>query len=279
MDEKSKGAERGNAPTPCKRSNPIFDSAVEALGQALCTLEHAHWLADQGQAVFPCRADKRPYTAHGLKDASADHAVIDRWWLDYPEALLGVPTGHNFVVLDLDLQHVEAQQWHGEANLPLTRKHVTRSNGRHLLFKPRADFKNTAGKICRGVDTRGLGGYIIWWPAHDFEVLHGGALVEVPEWLMRQLNPPEAPRVFTRTRIHSDKDLEPIIRVILQAREGERNCATFWAACRLAEHVFSGQISRGDMVELVVRSAVQVGLPHAEAKQIANSALRQARAS
>ena len=152
-------------------------------------------------------------------------------------------------MLDIDLQHPEAQAWYSKANLPLTRKHVTRSGGRHLLFKPRDDAKCSAGKIERGVDTRGVGGYIIWWPAHGFDVLHGGALAELPEWVMRKLNPPQPEvRPIARRHLCTDKDLEPVIRVILRAKEGEPNTATFWAACRLAEHVRTGQISRGDMI-------------------------------
>lgn len=238
-------------------------------------------LAARGISVFPCQPDnKRPITPHGFKDASSDPAFMEAWWKQWPDALVGVPAGHKFVVLDLDLQHVEAQSWYGRANLPLTRTHVTRSGGRHLFFKPRQDFKCSAGKIEHGVDTRGLGGYIIWWPAHGFDVMHGGALAEVPEWVMRKLNPPQ-PRHVTKTPtkpLQSDNDLEPLVRVILQAREGERNCATFWAACRLAEHVRTGQVSPGHMIGIVVEASGRTGLPHAEARQIANSALRTVRA-
>jgi hypothetical protein len=222
---------------------------------------------------------KRPYTEHGFHDATVDTAIIDEWWKRWPDALIGAPAGHKFVVLDLDLaKHPEAQEWYGKANLPTTRTHITFSGGRHLFFKPRADFKCSTSKIEHGVDTRGIGGYVIWWPAHGFEILHGGALAEVPEWVMRKLNPPErevAARHPVRP-LRSDKDLEPLIRVILRAKEGERNSATFWAACRLAEHVRTGQVSRGDMIEIVVEAAGRTGLTRAEARSIANSALRQA---
>ena len=236
-------------------------------------------LAKREIPVFPCRADnKKPYTACGFKDAVTDPAIIEGWWKQWPDALIGVPSGHKFVVLDLDLQHPEAQNWYAHANLPLTRMHITRSGGRHVFFKPRDDFKNSAGKIERGVDTRGTGGYIIWWPAHGFDVMHSGALAEVPTWLMSRLNP-APPRVVPtspRPRLRNDKDLEPLIRVIAQARNGERNCSTFWAACRLAEHVRSGQVSAGDMIGIVIEAAGRAGLDHGEARQIANSALRKA---
>jgi Bifunctional DNA primase/polymerase, N-terminal len=245
-------------------------------------------LISKGLTVFPCKNmpgtddDKRPYTEHGFHDATHQVDIIDEWWKRWPDALIGVPAGHKFVVLDLDFKHPEAQEWYGKANLPLTRTHITRSGGRHLFFKARPDFKCSAGKIHRGVDTRGRGGYIIWWPAHGFDILHGGALAEVPDWVMRKLNPPETPAGGDRPLVRmlrSDKDLEPLIRVILRAKEGERNSATFWAACRIAEHVHSGQVSRGDMIEIVVEAASRTGLPRAEARTIANSALRAARAS
>jgi hypothetical protein len=145
--------------------------------------------------VFPCDKDKRPLTPNGFKDASADPDVVHAWAKKHPEALIGVPTGDRFVAIDIDLQHADALEWY-EANrsrLPLTRTHVTRSGGRHLLFKPNSEIGCSTGKLGPHVDTRGIGGYIIWWPASGFEVLNSGVLAAIPDWIVETLRPSSKP--------------------------------------------------------------------------------------
>src|SRR5215467_6039587 len=113
--------------------------------------------------IFPCAETKAPLTRHGFKDASSDLALIRYWWERWPDALIGVPTGQRFVAVDVDLQHAEALEWYGRADLPDTRTHHTKSGGRHLLFRPHAAVGCTAGQIWRHVDSRGHGGFVIWW--------------------------------------------------------------------------------------------------------------------
>src|SRR5258705_1418585 len=147
-------------------------------------------LARKGILVFPCDNDKRPLTLHGFKDASADGNLVHDWWTQWPDALVGVPTGVKFCVLDLDLQHVEAQAWYDQHRneLPLTRAHATRSGGQHLLFQASSQFGCSARKLAPHVDTRGLGGYVIWWPAHGHEVLHAQSLQPIPAWIIEALH-------------------------------------------------------------------------------------------
>jgi hypothetical protein len=190
--------------------------------------------------------------------------------------LVGVPAGAKFVVLDLDLQYPEAQAWYTNANLPLTRTHVTRSGGRHLFFRPHPDFKNSAGKICHGVDTRGTGGYIIWWPAHGFEALHRGNVADLPEWLIPKMAKPALVRRGS-PRVMRDNEFVPILAFMMRATNGERNCSLYWGACRLAEHVREGLLSEAEMIELVTGVAARVGLDSGEAKSTALSALRTIR--
>lgn len=143
--------------------------------------------------VFPCRRRdekdttgriqkaKSPLTRNGFKDASQDEATIRRWWGNYPDALVGVPTGSrtNLAVLDFDARVADdqAQDWLSENQsiLTSTRVHQTGggSGGRHYLFQTPAGVKIrggasvTLGKVRRGgLDIRAEGGYVIWWPLH-----------------------------------------------------------------------------------------------------------------
>jgi len=230
-------------------------------------------------AIFPCGPDKRPLTEHGHKDASSDAEQIRVWWREHPGALIGVPTGVRFVVLDCDLQHRDAQAWYGRANLPVTRIHHTRSGGRHLLFKPCPSFGCTAGKIAPHIDSRGSGGYVVWWPCEALEVRHGDKLAEVPAWILARLRPPEPPSLNISLKTAPgdviERKIDGVIRTIANASEGERNALAFWGGCRLAELAKAGALSRAEAVALAVEAASRTGLPRHEATRTALSALRK----
>ena len=236
-------------------------------------------LAREGIPVFPCGPDKRPLTPNGFKGASTDPDIAHEWWAAHPDALIGVPTGANFVVLDIDCgKHVAAAEWYGKANLPLTRTHITRSNGRHLLFLPDARVGNSASKICRGVDTRGHGGYIIWWPACGLEVLHDDVLAPVPAWIVERLNPKPVPIVtkFASTRsAPTSGSIRGALQVLARAREGERNHCLFWASCRLGEAVRMRTITEGEALALVLSVGRQVGLSDREIIRTAKSGFKE----
>jgi hypothetical protein len=226
--------------------------------------------------LFPCRVDKAPHTRNGFRDATQDPGRIEDWWTRYPDALIGVPTGEKFVVVDVDLQHREAQHWYARANIPETRIHVTRSGGRHILFKPNDKVRCTAAQIWRGIDTRGKGGYIIWWPVTGLQVMHGNLLAEVPNWIIARLQRDEGRPYVVRT-IELDSlpaKIAGIVRKVNDAQEGERNRLLFWGACRLRELSDQQLISRDDAFDIVLEVPRRIGLPHVEALKTARSAFR-----
>src|SRR5262245_1658199 len=123
--------------------------------------------------VFPCVSSgstrKRPHTGRGFHDATTDQGIIQHWWLTWPEALIGIPTGRpsGRVVLDIDVKNDRANGWDsledlGHLPLPATVMVHTASGGLHVHFDPGdREFRCSAGLLGPGLDVRGDGGYII----------------------------------------------------------------------------------------------------------------------
>lgn len=152
-----------------------------------------------GWRVLPIRpGEKRPAIADWVNEASSDLEQIDRWIEEFPNANIGIAAGHSFFVLDVDPRNggdttlAALIETHGE--LPPTVEAGTPSGGTHYLFRMVPGLANTAGKLGKGLDTRGLGGQIVVAPSRtdageyrwirapwDFETL------PAPEWLLATL--------------------------------------------------------------------------------------------
>jgi hypothetical protein len=249
-------------------------------------------LAMDDYCVFPCRADKRPACPHGFQDATTDPSDVIRLWGEHPGVLVGVATGpaSHIAVLDIDAKHKEAQDWWraNRARLLPTRTHRTRSGGLHLIFGDFDGLKCSASKICRGVDVRADGGYIIWWPGAGFPVPCEGPIAPWPDWLTEALNPPPPPlptaaRRFVG-RVNSPIALNKCLglaRKVAEALEGERNRVLFRATCRAKDMITTGeldQVAGGQLVDVLHAAAIRSGLNPRETILTIKSALRGARA-
>ena len=178
----------------------------DGLPEAL--LEAALHYARQGWPVLPLHsvregrcscgrdcgraAGKHPRSAHGVRDASVDEALVRAWWARWPDANLGLATGpaSGLVVLDIDPAHG------GEESLealiarhgPPPRGPISRTGGggRHLLFAhPGSRVPSRCGALGSGLDVRGDGGYIVAPPSrhrsgHLYEWDAGSHPDEVP---------------------------------------------------------------------------------------------------
>jgi hypothetical protein len=254
-------------------------------------LDSALRLAAYGRPAFPCAASKKPTCPNGYKDATADETALRDLWQQYPGPLVGVPTGEpsGLFVVDVDCgKHPEAQDWleRVSPSLPETRTHETRSGGWHLLFRHRAGLRNSTSKLARGVDTRGDGGYIIYWPFHTrLGAPHklDAPLADLPDWIHQQLV--ERPRsIAARSPLPSIGSATAKVRGLLNfiagTHEGERNSALFWCANRLREMATWGELSQSQFNNAcghLAQSAVALGLPHREAERTIASAMRVSR--
>jgi hypothetical protein len=249
-------------------------------------------LAMEDYCVFPCRLDKTPACPHGFKDASTDPTDVMRLWGEHPGVLVGVATGapSQISVLDIDAKHREGQEWWtaNRGRLLPTRTHRTRSGGLHLVYAYNDRVKCSAGKICRGVDTRGDGGYIVWWPAAGLPVLCEGPIAPWPEWLIEALNPPPPPMPTARRKftacVNSPIALKKCLglsRTVAQAVEGDRNRLLFWAVCRAKDMLIAGELDQAagtQLVETLHSAALYAGLTARETTLTIRSALRGTRA-
>ena len=182
-------------------------------------VDHAVQYAEKGWHVLPLHsviegkctcgkvgctsAGKHPQTMNGLKSATTDKDTLNAWFKHWPKANIGIATGaiSGIGVIDIDPKHggedsfFELTTKYGK--VPDTVEAITQSQGRHIIFQYEDGFRTTAGKLGRGIDTRGDGGYIVAAPSkgllgeYHWEASSDPAecpIVRAPSWVLQLLN-------------------------------------------------------------------------------------------
>jgi hypothetical protein len=268
----------------CRRTSPCGQAGtvVKSAGVSEVVVLAQNLAKNCAYAVFPCRVDKRPATSHGFKDASKDPDEIARLWRRYPGPLIGVATGavSGIDVLDIDRKDPISMKWWSCAakRMDPTRVYRTRSGGRHAYFVHADGVRNTSGKLSKGVDTRGDGGYIIHWFAAGCPCLNQDAPTQWPAWLLECVlyKEPQPTRAVDRAPVNSDLEIIAIVSKVQSATEGDRNNLLHWAARRLKESTEAGVIAAKDARTLLLEAAQAAGLPSVEACRTIASAWRGA---
>jgi hypothetical protein len=244
-------------------------AAVMQLVCSVATVEAIVRLA-QRVPVFPCRrtpeeltvrgkpklyGPKTPLTPNGLHDATQDPERIRAWWRQWPDALVGVPTGSvtGLFVLDYDAHKVDeaSREWvAGNTDLLLTtRAHETLNGGRHYLYRitPGALYRSGTNVLLGnqkrvGIDVRAEGGYIIWWPMHGAQA--SGELALLPAGLADQLRieKRELPALPTATPQAWEKDRPRLIDALAYCDPADYGA---WFRTGMAIHLASGGSEEG----------------------------------
>lgn len=232
-----------------------------------------------GYSVFPVGENKTPAIPGpgGYKHASREREEIARLWREHPGPLIGIATGalSGVSVLDVDQKHHEAWEWwqhHCQRVLP-SRVYETRSGGIHIYMRdPDGAVPSTTSRICKGVDTRGQGGYVVSWFAAGFACHDHSPPVPWPQWLIDALKPPRPAEPSQHHNEPTEASLIGIVRRVAAAQEGERNAILFWAACRLAER----NMRQSEIESVLLPAAREAGLSDIEARRSITSAGRVA---
>jgi hypothetical protein len=209
--------------------------------------------------VFPCvPGEKRPLVRRGFHDATEDPDQVDAWWLRWPQANIGIPTGalSGVDVVDVDVHstgtgfpafraaHSEglAAGWAALVRTP--------SGGLHAYYPVAPDRSQSSWQAANAhVDFRGDGGYIIAPPSRVLRpggvrapyrlIVAGNNPAPVDAARLRDSLGPRTPIPLDRTRVaraeRRGSDAQVLAGWVAGRGEGERNRGLFWAACRLAE--------------------------------------------
>ncbi len=121
--------------------------------------------AMNGFYVFPCKQNKHPYTAHGLKDATTDTDAIKKWWKEHKNANIGINCGKSgLVIFDFDEIEVYNKVVKTYPEINNTYIVTTGSGGKHVYYKtPGLTIKSANGQIADypHLDIKSDGGYVI----------------------------------------------------------------------------------------------------------------------
>jgi hypothetical protein len=151
----------------------ILDNLAAKVLPGLCA--SALWYANNGLRVFPVQAlGKQPYRGtRGCKDATDDQTQIRAWWTRWPDANIGIATGHLVDVIDIDGPPDGIKSWirlKDEGELPpvIGKVSTPRAGGNHLYIAARPG-RGNGSKVEPGIDYRGLGGYVVAPPSRTPE--------------------------------------------------------------------------------------------------------------
>jgi len=157
-------------------------------------LSRALALAALGCAVFPVRRDKAPYTANGLKDATADPDDARRLFEAHPDALVGVHAGRSGLLI-VDVDRSESKDGfdsltQARRTLPSTHSYRTPRGGLHAVYASTEGRPGTNVLGMPGVDIRAGESYVVWYG----EVPVSREFADAPGWaILPASTPADAP--------------------------------------------------------------------------------------
>ena len=258
------------------------------------------WWPDGAICACPKGAEcpspaKHPLTFNGLKDATSDANVIKGWWAKYPQANIGLVTGGEIDVIDVDGAIPAYQALIEDMGAP---EHVATvltgrgDGGLHIYCTPGGNKTIPSGKhgLPNKIEVKGAGGYVVAPPSRHITggtytylteitgTIHGKK--PLTQWLA-ELDTQPAPVVPIRPTMpmptastdnvtkYRDAVIASACNAVLDAGEGGRwmGLATE-AVPKIARGIAGGLIPRDVGTYALEGAARQAGLEASEVARI-----------
>jgi Bifunctional DNA primase/polymerase, N-terminal len=260
-----------------------------------------YWVTERG--VCSCRKGREcPYPAkHPIiegwpEKATDDRDTIHNWWARWRKANVGLVTGHQFDVLDIDA--IEGSN----ALTKLATKNGAvfpdcwrdgpmsqTSKGHHLWYQA-TGLKNRHGFLSK-VDWKGMGGFVVappsvhqsghvyrWVNNHGTEI----PIESAPEFLVAAVRKPREPSSAPLTITNYSPTVGAynptgLLATVAKATEGNRNSALNWAAHKLIIAYRNGRMTGAELktnLESVSELATSKGLRESEVLRTIGSAMK-----
>jgi hypothetical protein len=141
-----------------------------------------HYAQKMQWSIFPIEPGKKAPPIKGWqKKSTNDPKIIDKFWTKHPTFNIGLDCGKSEIfVIDCDLKTVIIKQPDGSevertingleslkmledkyGALPTSLRARTPRGGVHIYLRNSLGLRNSASKISEGIDTRGVGGYVL----------------------------------------------------------------------------------------------------------------------
>jgi Bifunctional DNA primase/polymerase, N-terminal len=265
--------------------NPLLNAALDYAARGVPVLPvHCPILRPGREVACSCgdpdcgSIGKHPITTHGLNDASANREQLEWWWRRFPQANIGLATGHLFDVLDVDghlgeasvNRVLRAEHAIGPPRGPVVR---TGSGGWHVYMAP-TGLGNPKPRGLEKVDWRGRGGYVLAPPSRhatgrryrwvrDLDT----PIPQVPARLRERLERP-APTQPARPTArpigpghpYGQRALQARLAEIAHAPHGQRNRTLYQAGLRLFSLAAGGVLDRAEVEAGLLAAAERSGL-------------------
>jgi len=253
------------------------------MNMLFCALESAR----RGLHVFrlaPFR--KNPLRFGWQSEATSDPDKIKALWSRCPHANVGVSTGHDLLVIDLDgpIGEADFERLRNDSVLPDTYEVKTR-RGRHLYFHCLDHVPSRPLPLTQKVDVKACGGLVVGAGSihpddHEFRygVLADAPIAGAPLWLIELCQGPEEeprpPIELTPGDPFTAYLYAGALCKVATAIEGERNKLAFWGGLRAAEQIAAQCMPRELAESLMITAAVRSGLPQREAVRAVRSGIK-----